>query len=325
MFVDSATIHVQAGKGGNGALSFRREKYVPKGGPDGGDGGRGGDVILRVNPDLRTLLDFRYRREYKAENGMSGEGGNRTGRSGALLVVDVPPGTIVYREDSDTVLGDLVEPNQELVAAKGGRGGRGNARFATPTVRAPRKWTPGGSGEEFTIRLELKLIADIGLVGAPNAGKSTLLSVLTEARPKIASYPFTTITPNLGLMRFGDWNSAVVADIPGLIEGAHQGKGLGHDFLKHIERTRLLVLMVDCTLDEPIQERDALLEELRLFNPLLLDHPRISMLTKSDLQPLGTSTLPDGFDLAISSATGAGIPELKALLWELLEPLLAKK
>jgi len=325
MFVDSATIQVHAGKGGDGALSFRREKYVPKGGPDGGDGGRGGDIILKVNPNLRTLLDFRYKRAYRAENGNPGEGRNRTGRSGDSLIIDIPPGTIVYQDDNGEFLGDLTEANLELVIAKGGRGGKGNARFATPTVRAPRKRTPGKPGEEFTIRLELKLIADIGLVGAPNAGKSTLLSVLTEARPKIAPYPFTTLTPNLGLMRFGDWNSVVVADIPGLIEGAHQGKGLGHDFLKHIERTRLLVLLVDCTLENPMMERKALLEELELFNPALLDRPMVSLLTKLDLSPLRNIPLPKGIDLAISSVTGEGIPKLKELLWKRLEPLLAIK
>jgi GTP-binding protein len=325
MFVDSATIQVHAGKGGDGALSFRREKYVPKGGPDGGDGGRGGDIILKVNPNLRTLLDFRYKREYKAENGNSGEGRNKTGRSGDALIIEVPPGTIVYQDDDGALLGDLTEDNSELVVAKGGKGGRGNTRFATPTVRAPRKRTPGKPGEEFTIRLELKLIADIGLVGAPNAGKSTLLSVLTEARPKIAPYPFTTLTPNLGLMRFGDWNSVVVADIPGLIEGAHQGKGLGHDFLKHIERTRLLVLLVDCTLEKPRAERKALLEELKLFNPALLDRPMVSVLTKMDLCTTRKKTPTKGIDLAISSVTGEGINELKTLLWERLEPLLISK
>ena len=287
--------------------------------------GRGGDIILKVNPNLRTLLDFRYKREYRAENGKPGEGRNKTGRSGNLLIIEVPPGTLVYQDDNGAFLGDLTEANSEMVIAKGGRGGRGNARFATPTVRAPRKRTPGKPGEEFTIRLELKLIADIGLVGAPNAGKSTLLSVLTEARPKIAPYPFTTLTPNLGLMRFGDWNSVVVADIPGLIEGAHQGKGLGHDFLKHIERTRLLVLLVDCTLENPMTERKALLEELKLFNPALLERPMVSILTKLDLDSSRKNTLPKGINLAISSVTGEGIGELKALLWERLEPLLVIK
>jgi len=322
MFVDSASIHVRAGKGGNGAMSFRREKYVPKGGPDGGDGGRGGDVILKVNPALRTLLDFRYKHEYKAKNGMPGEGRNRTGRDGDSLVIYLPPGTMLYREDTGELLGDLVSADQELIVAKGGRRGRGNARFATSTIRAPRKWEKGEPGEELTVRLELKLIADIGLVGAPNAGKSTLLSVLTDARPKIADYPFTTLTPNLGLMRFGRWNSAVIADIPGLIEGAHHGKGLGHDFLKHIERTRVLVVLVDCSLPDPAKEYNSLLEELRLFNPKLLNRPIVAILTKVDLKPQGIESLPDGFDLAISSVTGDGIPELKTLMWERLVPLL---
>ena len=325
MFVDSAIIQVRAGNGGNGALSFRREKYIPKGGPDGGDGGRGGDVIFRVNPGLRTLLDFRYKREYKAKNGLPGEGSNRTGRSGESLVIEVPAGTAVFQDDNGDFLGDLVEVGQELVVAQGGKGGRGNARFATSTNRAPRRWEKGKPGQELTVRLELKLIADIGLVGAPNAGKSTLLSVLTEARPKIADYPFTTLTPNLGLVSFGHWNSAVVADIPGLIEGAHQGKGLGHGFLKHIERTRLLVVLVDISISEPAKEREALMEELRLFNTKLLRRPMVLILTKLDLAIDGVESLPDGFDLAISSVTGDGIPELKALLWERLAPLLDEK
>jgi GTP-binding protein len=322
MFIDSASIHVRAGKGGDGALSFRREKFVPKGGPDGGDGGRGGDVILKVNPGLRTLLDFRYKRDYKAENGRSGEGSNRTGRSGDSLVIYMPPGTTVYREDSGAFLGDLVDPDQELIVARGGKPGRGNARFATSTNRAPRKWEKGIPGEELTIRLELKLIADIGLVGAPNAGKSTLLSVLTDARPKIADYPFTTLTPNLGLIRFGGFNTAVIADIPGLIEGAHQGKGLGYDFLKHIERTRLLLVLVDCTLPDLLKEYNALMDELRQFNPKLLDRPIVSVLTKSDLIAGGLNVLPDYFDMAISSVTGRGLAELRSLLWERLSPLL---
>lgn len=325
MFVDSATIQVRAGNGGNGALSFRREKYIPKGGPDGGDGGRGGDVILRVNPELRTLLDFRYKREYKAKNGLPGEGSNRTGRSGDSLVIDVPAGTAVFQNDNEDFIGDLVDVGQELVVAQGGKGGRGNARFATSTNRAPRRWEKGKPGQELAVRLELKLIADIGLVGAPNAGKSTLLSVLTDARPKIADYPFTTLAPNLGLVSFGDWNSAVVADIPGLIDGAHQGKGLGHDFLKHIERTRLLVVLVDISISEPAKEREALLEELRLFNAKLMQRPMISILTKSDLAIDGEKSLPDGFNMVISSVTGDGISELKALIWERLAPLVESK
>jgi GTP-binding protein len=325
MFIDSASIHVRAGKGGDGVLSFRREKFVPKGGPDGGDGGRGGDVILRVNPGLRTLLDFRYKQEYKAANGRPGEGSNRTGRSGESLIIQVPPGTAVYREDNGVFLGDLTEDGQELVVARGGKPGRGNARFATATNRAPRKWEQGKAGDELTIRLELRLIADIGLVGAPNAGKSTLLSVLTEAQPKIAEYPFTTLTPNLGLVKFGGFSTAVIADIPGLIEGAHQGKGLGHDFLKHIERTRLLLVLVDCTLPDPGKDRKALIDELRQYNPKLLGLPSVSVLTKSDLIPDGIDVIPAGFDLAISSVTGEGLPELKSLLWERLSTILKEQ
>ena len=321
MLVDSATIHVRAGNGGNGAISFRREKFVPKGGPDGGNGGRGGDVVIKVKPGLRTLLDFRYKREYKAKNGLPGEGNNRTGRSADSLIIHVPEGTMIFRDDNGDFLGDLTEPDQELMVAAGGKGGRGNARFATSTNQAPRKWEPGQEGQELTIRLELKLIADIGLVGAPNAGKSTLLSVLTEAQPKIASYPFTTLTPNLGLMRFGGWNTAVIADIPGLIEGAHQGKGLGHGFLKHIERTRLLLLLVDCTLPDPSQERRSLLDELRQFNPQLLERPLISILTKSDLNSQPANNIPDDFELIVSSVTSDGIDQLKKILWERLSLL----
>ncbi len=322
MLVDSATIHIQAGNGGRGAVSFRREKFVPKGGPDGGDGGRGANVIIKAKPGLRTLLDFRYKREYKAKNGSPGEGNNRTGRSAAPLIIHVPEGTMVFRDDNNDFLGDLVEPDQELVVANGGNRGRGNARFTSSTNRAPRKSEPGKPGEKLTIRLELKLIADIGLIGAPNAGKSTLLSVLTEAQPKIASYPFTTLTPNLGLMRFGSWGTAVIADIPGLIEGAHQGKGLGHDYLKHIERTRLLLLLVDCTLTDPSQDRRALLDELQQFNPELLERPLISILTKSDLNSQTGDPLPDEFELMISSATGDSIDQLKKLLWDRLSSLL---
>ena len=325
MFVDSAVIQVRAGKGGNGALSFRRERYIPKGGPNGGDGGRGGDVVLKANPQLRTLLDFRYKREYAATNGTPGEGSNKTGRSGESLIIHVPAGTLVYRNDNEHLIGDLVEAGEELVVAHGGRGGRGNARFTTSTNRAPRKWEQGKPGEELAIRLELKLIADIGLVGAPNAGKSTLLSVLTDARPKVADYPFTTLTPNLGLAKFGDWNSALVADIPGLIEGAHHGKGLGHDFLKHIERTRLLLVLVDVTVDDPAVERQSLLDELRLFNKKLLDRPMISILTKSDLLTNDNDRIPAGFDLTISSVTGDHISELKHLLWARLSPLLEEE
>ncbi|HEX9006044.1 MAG TPA: GTPase ObgE, partial [Bacteroidota bacterium] len=236
-FVDVARIHVKAGDGGAGCVSFRREKYIPKGGPDGGDGGRGGSVIIKANRHLTTLLDFQYKREYKAQRGVHGLGSRKTGRSGEDIVLQVPVGTVIRNAETGEVVADLLHDGDEIVPAHGGRGGRGNAAFATSTDQAPRRYEVGAEGEEAELELELKLLADAGLVGFPNAGKSTLISVISAARPKIADYPFTTLVPNLGIVRVGEGAAFVVADIPGLIEGAHSGKGLGIQFLRHIERT----------------------------------------------------------------------------------------
>ena len=262
MFIDRAVVEVIAGTGGSGSEAFRRESGVPRGGPAGGDGGRGGDVILQADPQLSTLLDYSYRRHYKAERGLHGAGKNMTGKSGEHLVLRVPPGTTAYDADTDEFLGELLEPGASVVIAKGGRGGRGNTHFKTATNQAPRRWEPGEEGEERRIRLELRLIADVGLVGEPNAGKSTLLATVTAATPKVAAYPFTTIAPNLGVVQLSDFRSFVIADIPGIIEGAHEGKGLGHQFLRHIERTRILLLMVPVDSDDPQAEYERLRAEL---------------------------------------------------------------
>ena len=244
MFIDRAVIEVVAGRGGSGSEAMRREKGVPRGGPAGGDGGKGGDVLLKADAQLATLLDYSYRRLYKADRGMHGAGKNMTGRSGDDLMLKVPPGTVAYDADSEEVLGELLESGQTIVLAVGGRGGRGNTHFKTPTQQAPRRWEPGGEGEQRRVRLELKLIADVGLVREPNAGKSTFLAAVTAARPKVGDYPFTTLEPNLGVVQLSDFRTFVVADIPGIIEGAHEGKGLGHQFLRHIERTRTLALVI---------------------------------------------------------------------------------
>ncbi|MEN3027029.1 MAG: GTPase ObgE [Chlorobiota bacterium] len=324
-FVDTATIHVKAGDGGRGAVSFRREKYVPKGGPDGGNGGKGGDVVLVADPHLSTLLDYRYRHSYAAENGHHGEGSNRTGRSGTDLVLRVPCGTLVYDAVTGELLGDLSEPGQRLVVARGGRGGRGNAAFASPTNRSPRIAEPGQPGEERTLRLELKLLADVGLVGFPNVGKSTLLATISAARPKIADYPFTTLSPVLGIVRLGPGQSFVVADIPGLIEGAHQGRGLGLQFLRHIERTRVLVFLIESTSETPQQDYATLLSELQHYSPELLYKARIVCLSKADLlsaeqrrrlQHLRFDGEPPLF---LSAVTGEGIQQLLYRLWDILQ------
>jgi GTP-binding protein len=317
VFIDEAQITVTAGNGGNGCVSFRREKYVPKGGPDGGDGGNGGSVILEVDPHMRTLLDFRHKQLFRARRGEHGEGKQCSGKSGADLVVRVPRGTVVTDVDSGETLGDLTEPGNRLVVARGGKGGRGNQHFATATHQAPREHETGWPGDARNLKLVLKLIADVGLVGFPNAGKSTLLSVVSAARPKVADYPFTTLAPHLGIVKVGhpdDARSLVMADIPGLIEGASEGKGLGHQFLRHIERTRIILILIDVTTPDPLQQERTLLGEMAGYSRALLDKPRLVAFTKMDLLPPG-SPPPDlgpnrGEVLAISAHTGQGVERL---------------
>ena len=286
-FVDEVSIRVEAGSGGNGCMSFRREKYIPHGGPDGGDGGDGGDVVLVAHPDLNTLVDFRYKRLYRAEHGRRGEGSNCTGRGGESLRIRVPVGTVVSERDTREMMGELIEPGQELVVASGGHHGRGNTRFKSSTNRAPRKFTPGKSGEHRDLHLELKVLADVGLLGLPNAGKSTFIRAVSAARPKVADYPFTTLYPNLGVVSLGPDRSFVVADIPGLIEGAAEGAGLGIRFLKHLSRTRLLLHIVDVApMDEssdPAADARAIAAELERFSPELAARDRWLVLNKLDL------------------------------------------
>ncbi len=282
MFIDQVEITVRSGKGGDGAVHFRREKYVPRGGPDGGDGGKGGDVVLEVNPHLNTLASFQHKRRFIAQNGRPGGGNNKSGKAGADLVIPVPPGTVVYDAETGEVLGDLTGPGQRLIVCKGGRGGRGNARFATSRNQTPRIAEKGEPGQERRLRLELKLIADIGIIGVPNAGKSTLLAALTNAQPKIAPYPFTTLVPNLGVARVDDYTTVVLADIPGLIEGAHTGLGLGHDFLRHVQRTRVLIHLLDGLAEDPIADFSQINSELALFDPNLERKPQVIALNKID-------------------------------------------
>lgn len=282
MFYDKADVYAKAGDGGDGCVAFRREKYVPFGGPAGGDGGRGGDVLFYVDTHLNTLYRFTKRRHFRAENGQHGRGKNQHGATGAGMRVPVPPGTVVYDADSNDLLGDLTEPGQELVVARGGRGGRGNARFATSTNQAPRVAEHGEPGEERNLHLELKLLADVGLVGMPNAGKSTLLAAVTAARPKIAPYPFTTLQPNLGVAALDSETDFVLADIPGLIEGASEGKGLGHEFLRHVERTRVLIHLLDGLSDDPLADLSAIDGELKAFGHGLAQKPQLVVLNKLD-------------------------------------------
>ena len=325
MFIDRVIIRIASGKGGGGCVAFRREKFIPRGGPWGGDGGKGGDVILEVNPQLHTLMDFRYRNLYRAEKGQPGQGSLKTGKSGADLVIHVPPGTIVRDVEEDVILGDLLEAGESFVVVKGGRGGQGNARFKTPTRQAPDHATPGGAGKEMTLELELKLIADVGLVGLPNAGKSTLLSTISDARPKIADYPFTTLEPHLGIVSTGEWRSLVVADIPGLIEGASDGKGLGKEFLRHIERTRVLLFLVEACSEDPIADYLTLLGELENHNPALLEKPRVLCMSKIDLLGDEQPTRPEGLGdeigfLAISAVARRGLNELLRELDRFVRP-----
>lgn len=326
-FIDEARIYVKAGDGGNGCLAFRREKYVPRGGPSGGDGGRGGDVTLVSNDHLNTLIQFRFNPEHKAQRGRHGEGSNCTGHDGESIELQIPVGTVVYDDDSGEKLHDFATPGERFVVAQGGRGGRGNARFTTATHQAPTEHEPGKPGEERRLRLELKLLADAGLVGFPNAGKSTLISRISAARPKIADYPFTTLEPQLGVVKLDDFRSFVVADIPGLIEGAHLGHGLGVQFLRHIERTRLLVHLVDvseATGRDPVQDFETVMAELASFNEDLARKPMLVVASKMDaaqepqriesLKRLAAErALPF---LEISSVTGQGIEPLKHAMAE---------
>jgi GTP-binding protein len=314
-FVDQVIIVLEAGNGGRGCISFRREAYVPFGGPDGGDGGAGGSIVLVADANVGTLLDYRYRRRYHAQDGAAGEGSNRTGRGGADTVLKVPQGTLVYDDATGEQLGDLVESGTRLAVARGGIGGRGNYRFRSPSNQAPRRADAGRPGERRRLRLELKLLADVGLVGFPNAGKSTLLSRLTSARPKIADYPFTTLTPNLGIVDLGDYMSCTMADIPGLIEGASEGKGLGHAFLRHIERTRLLIFVLDVT-DEPAGRYRALCREVETYTQSLVAAPRLVCLNKIDLWPAEDPlpVIPGEIALPISCVTGAGLPALRSAI-----------
>ena len=328
VFIDEARIYVKAGDGGNGCVSFRREKFVPKGGPDGGDGGNGGDVIIEARKEIKTLLDFQYRKHYKAGNGEHGKGSNKSGKRGKEVVLLAPCGTVVRDRSTGKVLEDMTRDRMRLVVARGGRGGKGNAAFATSTNQAPRRAQPGQQGEARDLGLELKLLADIGLVGLPNAGKSTLISRISAARPKIAEYPFTTLAPVLGIVRSpgGDFGeSFVVADIPGLIEGAHEGKGLGIQFLRHIERTRVLAFLIECTSVDPQHDLKVLLDEVRLYKPSLAKKTRIIVLTKIDLVNGGgrknvqSFRLKDGATICqVSAVTGEGIPQLIDMFWKFL-------
>ncbi len=283
MFIDYTQIEIFAGDGGSGAVSFRREKFIPKGGPDGGDGGRGGHVYFKVDSNLHTLQDIRYKRRYRAENGHSGKSSNKTGKNGKDITILVPVGTLVRLKGSKKVIVDLTEEGQSFVICHGGKGGKGNARYKTSIKQAPRKAQPGTIGGSGNYEIELKILADVGLVGFPNAGKSTLLSVLSSARPKIADYPFTTIEPKLGIVKYGEYSSFVMADIPGLIKGASDGKGLGHKFLKHIERNRIHLYLIDCQDSKPKETFKTLKNELKSFSEDLVDKPYLICRTKSDL------------------------------------------
>ena len=324
MFVDSVTVEVEGGRGGAGAEAFRREKGVPRGGPAGGDGGKGGDVVLVADKGLSTLSDYRYRRHHRAERGRHGEGSNRTGRSGRDLELRVPPGTIAVDDGSGGVLGELLSADERLIVARGGRGGRGNAGFASPTHRSPRRWEPGEEGERRVLRFELKLLADLGLVGEPNAGKSTLLSRISRARPKIADYPFTTLTPNLGVVELPDFRSFVVADIPGIVEGAHRGRGLGHRFLRHIERTRALAILLPSDAADPEALLARLRHELERYSSRLAELPYAVVLSKMDLRPPEADApaleAPGAWDTyRVSAVTGEGLKALLEGCWSQLD------
>ncbi len=320
-FIDEAKIYVQSGAGGNGCMSFRREKHVPRGGPDGGDGGDGGDVIIFANPEVSSLLDCRYRRHYRARRGTHGKGARKHGANGESHVISVPVGTVIRNSETGETLADLGSPSDTVVAAKGGRGGRGNARFTTSTNQAPRRTEDGRPGEKIELFLELKLLADVGITGFPNAGKSTLISKASAARPRIADYEFTTLVPNLGVVRWGDYKTFTMADIPGLIEGAHTGSGLGIRFLRHIERTKLLIHLIDMspfTGREPLEDYEKVNTELRSYDPRLAEKPQIVALNKTDIPEAEEKTrelaghfAKIGIDtVEISAVTGANVKGL---------------
>lgn len=331
MFIDYAKIRIISGAGGNGCISFRREKYVPRGGPNGGDGGKGGSIIFRASLQLSTLIDFRYKKTYKAGRGQHGMGGDKTGKDGKDEIITVPCGCVIKNSDTNKIISELIKDGEEVLVLKGGRGGRGNTKFKTSTNQAPRKAEKGEPGKELTVVIELKLIADVGLVGFPNAGKSTLISSISSAKPKIAVYPFTTLTPNLGIVRYKEHNSFVVADIPGIIEGASEGKGLGLRFLKHIERTKLLVLLLDLSNSKTEQgnimnDYHVLIDELKKYQIKLLNKPRLICFTKSDLiskerrneiEKLKT----EEDKIIISSITGENLELLKDMMWKKLKKL----
>jgi GTPase len=335
VFVDEVDIHVKAGHGGRGSLSFRREKFVPRGGPDGGNGGEGGSVFIVANPHHNTLVHFRFNPDYEAQRGGNGAGANRSGRGGRDTIIPVPVGTLVYNKDPETgelsQRADLTKLGQRVCVARGGRGGLGNAHFATSTNRAPRKTQPGEEGEEFALHLTLKLLADVGLVGYPNAGKSTLISRVSAAKPKIADYPFTTLTPHLGVVSLSDHRSFVVADVPGLIEGAHSGHGLGHQFLRHIERTKVLIHLVDvsgASGRDPVEDFDTIRRELGLYNAEMLEKPQLVAANKIDAvdDPKRITAIEKRAKklklpfFQISAVTGEGVKKLIEAAW----PIIAK-
>lgn len=327
MFIDYAEIFLKAGNGGNGAVAFRREKYVPKGGPAGGNGGKGGNVKFVADSNLRTLMDFKYKRKYEAKSGANGAGALKAGKSGNDLAIKVPVGTVIKDFETDEILSDLDENGKEFIAVKGGKGGKGNSNFATPTNQAPRYAEEGKPGEERKVKMELKLLADVGLVGFPNAGKTTFISVVSAAKPKIADYPFTTLQPNLGIVRYKDFRNMVIADIPGIIEGAHQGRGLGIQFLRHIERTRILLLLIDINSENYQEEFDTLVNELVSYRPHLANKPKLIALSKADSVPQDIvdevqKTNLKGYDgelFVFSSVSKQGLPEILDYLWQSLE------
>lgn len=327
MFIDYAEIEVHAGSGGKGAVTFRREKYVPKGGPSGGNGGKGGSVIIKAYHNLSTLLDFRYRKIYKAENGEPGGSSLRDGKDGTDILIKVPVGAIIKNAKTKKMIADLDEDGKEIIVAKGGKGGKGNSNFATPTNQTPRFAEDGKPGEEIKLILELKLIADVGLVGFPNAGKSTLISRISAAKPKIADYPFTTLEPNLGIVNYKDFKSFTVADIPGIIEGAHEGKGLGIKFLRHIERTKILLFLIDITSENYQDEYNTLLNELKNHSKTLADKTKVVSLSKADLveenelKKISKKRIKNADSplMVFSAITGFGLQELLDYLWKVLE------